>query len=232
MTRTPKLAKRPRAHVGLTIVLASVVIIVSAWSNGSVFHTTLQAQSPTVVLPLHVHLTPGTDTVPSWIEERVERANLIFQPHRIRFAISGSEPLDAVHADLPDRTARDALERYLRAQRINIFVVDRLADVDIAGRDIRGVHWRYRAERSRHYIILSRLGGAGVLAHELGHFLGNPRHSQEEGNVMSYSWGTSTPIFSPSQARRMSAYIRQSLERGELISSPLRTSPHSGILAR
>ena len=67
----------------------------------------------------------------------------------------------------------------LESGAINLFIVDRLDDIDIPGEQIRGVHWRDPKARTRkRWIFLSRIAGAMVLAHELGHYFSLP-HSKE-----------------------------------------------------
>ena len=65
-----------------------------------------------------------------------------------------------------------------------MFVVGRLADVDVAGDEIRGVHWRLRGDRARRWVILSKIARSLVLTHELGHFFGLP-HSSHDISVMN-----------------------------------------------
>jgi hypothetical protein len=67
---------------------------------------------------------------------------------------------------------------------VHVFVVGRLADVDIAGNEIRGVHWRERADRTHRWVILSKIAGSLVLPHELGHFFGLP-HSTHDISLMN-----------------------------------------------
>jgi hypothetical protein len=48
-----------------------------------------------------------------------------------------------------------------------------------------GVHWRFRGDTAKRYVIVSKIAFGGVTAHELGHFFGNG-HSQVRNNIMSY----------------------------------------------
>ena len=177
-------------------------------------------QTPRVTLPIVFHL-PSTDGVPiaeeAWLSARISRANTIFAPHGISFMIRGTAPLADEHRRIETRSDRDRLGRHLLPGVIDCYVVEALKDVDIPDRYIRGVHWRSRGNRSRHYVILSSQGGEGVLAHELGHFLGNPQHRWVRGNVMSYDWGAETPIFDPDQSLRMRRFLERAIQQRALV---------------
>jgi hypothetical protein len=71
-----------------------------------------------------------------------------------------------------------------------------------------------------HLVVLAGYAGPGILAHELGHYLGNRRHSDVPGNVMSYDWaGRTTPVFDADQTRRMRRFVRRALASGALAAS-------------
>jgi hypothetical protein len=89
-------------------------------------------------------------------------------------------------------------------------------DVDEPGRERRGVHW-YKAGTSRpHVIIVSTLAGDYVLAHELGHYFGNPAHSPVAGNLMSYVPGIRPPFLSDEQKRRIQRALTSMRRHKEL----------------
>lgn len=158
-----------------------------------------------------------------WIDERVRWANRIFEPAAIAFAQRAREPLAAEHTDLVSRADRHALGPLIEGQRIHVFIVRSLANVDVEGDFIRGVHWRSRrggpgpGDSRRHYVILSAIAGPTVLAHELGHFFGNP-HSPTPGNVMSYERGSGPPFFDEQQLRRIRRHRERFLRSEELVS--------------
>lgn len=170
------------------------------------------------VLPLAVHVVE-VDGRPvaseAFMRERVERANAIFAPYRVAFALEERLPLPAAHAHLESRADRDALAPYARKQVIDWFMVDSLRDVDEPERMRRGVHWHARGS-SAHYVILSTLGGPDVLAHELGHYLGNPEHSPTPGNLMSYERGDVPPFLDATQLARMERALRGYFSSGQL----------------
>lgn len=175
------------------------------------------------VLPLALHVveqdgTPVADQ--AFIAERIARANEIYAPYAVGFAVQERMPLLAAHAQLSSRADRDALAAYLKRKVINCFVVASLRDVDEPERMRRGVHWHAASRGGAHYVIISTLGGRDVLSHELGHFLGNPEHSPTPGNLMSYERGPMLPFLDPAQIQRLERSLRGYLRRGELALVP------------
>ena len=82
-----------------------------------------------------------------------------------------------------------------------------------------GVHWRPRghgAAEGAHFVIVSAIAGPTVLAHELGHFFGNP-HSDVPGNLMSYERGEGPPVLDEVQMRRARGRAHSFIESGELV---------------
>jgi hypothetical protein len=174
----------------------------------------------TVVLPIQVHVVhvDGRAVVPpEFVDRQFASANAIFAAYGVGFAhVAEPVALAAEHAALETRADRDALGAYVRRGAIHCFVVRSLRDVDDPSRMRRGVHWRSRTHAGAHYVVLSSIAGADVLAHELGHFLGNPSHSETPGNLMSYARGAVPPFLDARQQRRMRAAIRVYRRRGEL----------------
>ena len=169
-------------------------------------------------LPLTVH---AVGRVPEgFVEARVTRANEIFAPYRVGFVVVRRLPLAAAHAELVTRADRDALGAYVQQRVIDVFVVESLRDVDEAERMRRGVHWHSSTFPGAHFVILSLLGGPDVMAHELGHYLGNPEHSQTPGNLMSYERGEGSPFLDPPQLARVERALRGYFARKELVPAP------------
>jgi hypothetical protein len=121
-----------------------------------------------------------------WFKSQVEGANRIFSAVSIGFSVEKISLSNSDLADVRDASVRDELGRQHRGEAglISVFVVDRLADIDVANAEIRGVHWRHRSGNQMHYVILSEIAGALVLAHELGHFFGLP-HSRYPASIMN-----------------------------------------------
>ena len=169
------------------------------------------------VLPIAVHVVhvDGSPVVPrSFVDQQLERANAIFTPYGVRFAEpSAPPPLAARHAALETREDRDALGAHAAPGVIHCFVVRSLRDVDDPTQMRRGVHWH---APDSHFVILSSSAGLNVLAHELGHFLGNPAHSQTPGNLMSYLPGPGLPVLDGKQLRKLERAVRGYLARKEL----------------
>ncbi len=152
-----------------------------------------------------------------WLDAQVARANEIFAPADVAFRSGERVALEGEGPDLITRGHRHRLNPHVVPNVINVFVVRSLADVDIAGRFIRGVHWRSRrgSASTQHYCILSAIAGSTVLAHELGHFFGNP-HSATPGNIMSYERGEGPPFFDAGQLRRIRRHAERFLRSREL----------------
>ncbi|MET0384817.1 MAG: hypothetical protein ABW321_02605 [Polyangiales bacterium] len=180
-----------------------------------------------VHLGLRLHVAEQSDSPvvdEAFISSRVTRANEIFAPYGVSFEVSSRAPLAARHALQVSREDRDALAEYGAPGAIDVFIVAALRDVDEPGPDDqphwrRGVHW-HAGPRSRfvgrHYVILSSIAGLSVLAHELGHFLGNPEHSHVPGNLMSYEHTDVLPFLDRSQVARLRRALTRYLRSGEL----------------
>ena len=151
-----------------------------------------------------------------WIAGQARDANRVFAPAGVAFRVTAITPLDAKSARMESRRDRHALGAFTRPAVVNCFVVASLRDVDEPGRFRYGVHWRSRAYRGRHYVIISKIAGANVLGHELGHFFGNRRHSDVPGNIMSYTWGPTQPGFDPDQIQTVRDFVQRYLSTGAL----------------
>lgn len=122
----------------------------------------------------------------AWLDAEVAHANELFAAAGIDFEIARIREIDARWAHIATRDHRDALGRRARTPGlISVFLVRQLDDVDIEGKKLFGVHWRYRKDRKKTWVILSaRDKTATALAHELGHFFGLP-HSRYRKSVMN-----------------------------------------------
>lgn len=137
---------------------------------------------------IHLHIVQteaGVVQDLAWVTAQIEQAQRHFALIDTSFEIVAADTLPASELEIDDRDERDALghARFTRGV-VHVFVVGRLADVDIAGNEIRGVHWRERADRTHRWVILSKIAGSLVLSHELGHFFGLP-HSTYDISLMN-----------------------------------------------
>jgi hypothetical protein len=172
-----------------------------------------------VGLWFHVAQRDGTDVAPArFMADELAQANVIYERLGLRFVDVGHSPIAARHARLDTRKDRDLLAPYVKRGVVNCFVTGTLMDVDEPGRERRGVHWH--APNGAHYVILSAISGPYVLAHELGHFFGNPRHSDTPGNLMSYTRTDAVPFFDALQIARVQRTAKQLIKRRELVPQP------------
>jgi hypothetical protein len=174
-----------------------------------------------VPLALWVATRDGAPVVDeAFVSAQLSWANRLFERFSIRFRPTARETTAEPSARLETRADRDALAEHRHPGAISVFFVERLRDVDEPERLRMGVHWRLRRDRSVHYVVVSSIAVKDVLAHELGHFFGNP-HSDVPNNIMSYRRdGETEPFFDDRQGRR----IRRSLDR-YLASGELRLLP-------
>ena len=177
----------------------------------------LAAGPTTLTIDVQIARIDGEPVVPgAFVQERLDAANRIYAPYGVQFAVGTTLDLGAEHAALETAADRDALGALVRPFAINLFVVRSLRDVDEPERMRRGVHWHSRSHAGKHYVILSSIAGPDVLAHELGHYLGNPKHSEVAGNLMSYQRGDEPPFLDAAQVRRIQRTLRGYRKSGEL----------------
>lgn len=178
----------------------------------------LKAETPWV-LPLQLHVAeqdgkPVADE--KFLASQVAHARKVFEQAAVDFVERERMRLPARHAVLSSRADRDALSDHVSPPAIHIMVVASLMDVDEPGRIRRGVHWTARKPPHKHFVIVSAISGPYVLAHELGHFLGNREHSDVAGNIMSYQLTDALPFFDADQKRRIAAKVEELVRLGEL----------------
>lgn len=178
------------------------------------------AEQPVVRLGLAVHV-PRERQEPvvseAFIQRQVAMANRVFAPYGVAFERREHHERAARHARMETRADRNALSAFVRPRLINVFMVASLRDVDEPKRMRRGVHWHSSTHPRSHYVILSSISFDAVLAHELGHFLGNRSHSTTPGNLMSYRHTDVLPFLDETQQRRLRQRLADYLRTGELV---------------
>jgi hypothetical protein len=152
-----------------------------------------------------------------WLTAEIDAAQTLFTPFGVRFAKGAGAPLDAHLAHMETRADRDALASHVAPHVIDVFVVQSLRDIDDTKQMRRGVHWH--APSGAHYLILIATAPTTVLAHELGHYFGNP-HSPVVDNVMCYERTGATVFFDAVQGKRIAARARAYVRSGELLPIP------------
>jgi hypothetical protein len=170
--------------------------------------------SATHCASLRVFLTATSESPSSsdsdrrFLDRQVTEANRLLGLAGLGFEVA-STTLIAAPPETTTRADRDGLGDLAQpTSQIDLFIVSRLADVDArTPTEIRGVHWRQRKDRERRYIILSRISGDFVLAHELGHYFGLP-HSDHDISIMN-----KRPRATPPEARSFATAELSALRR-------------------
>lgn len=151
----------------------------------------------------------------AWIDEQIADANRLYAPMGVAFRRQSAPALPERHAEVHTQGDRDGFASLAGERRIDVFLVAALEDVDEPGRMRKGVCWTSRPDKKR-YIVLSAIAPRTVLAHELGHFFGNP-HVTTEDNVMSYRRTGAFPFFDGEQSARIRAAAVGFVRRGRLL---------------
>jgi hypothetical protein len=151
-----------------------------------------------------------------WLDAELDAAQTLFATFGVRFSHTRGPVLDAWLAHVESRADRDALAGRAQPQVVNVFVVGSLRDVDDPTQMRRGVHWHAPGRERTHYVIVVATAPPTVLAHELGHFFGNP-HSHVVDNVMSYERSGAAVFFDAEQGRRIAARARDYLRSADLL---------------
>ena len=153
----------------------------------------------------------------AWLAAEIDAAEALFEPFGVRFAKADGAPLEARVAHVETRADRNALASHVTPHVIDVFVVGSLRDVDDPTQVRRGVHGH--APSGAHYLILVASAPRTVLAHELGHYFGNP-HSHVLDNVMSYERSGAPVFFDADQGKRIAARALTYVKSGELLPVP------------
>lgn len=185
-----------------------------------------QGCSPTVKhcfgVVLHVVLDERGKPVQTadWLATQLAETNRHFGPIGVNFEIVDVRPLPPRFETVVTRADRDALGRKRYSRKVlHAFLVGRLHNVDEPG-EIRGVHWRLRGRRSRHWVVLASIAPDWVLAHEIGHFFGLP-HSRYPISIMNKSPREEPPeaerTFAKPEYARMKRRLKRFIRSRELL---------------
>jgi hypothetical protein len=175
----------------------------------------LQRPADTFTLRVAIVTDPAGQPVAQeqWLTQQMAQAQELFAPFGVGFVRQDAPPLTNAAEHVETRSDRDALADRVQPHVVNVFVVGSLRDVDEPDRMRKGVHWH--APAGRHYIIVVATAPPSVLAHELGHFFGNP-HSSVRDNVMSYERSGAPVFFDAAQGKRIAARAKEYVTSGEL----------------
>jgi hypothetical protein len=195
----------------LLVAVIALVVLVAPRTRARAATARKQPKPVTLEVVFHVADMDGQPVADaSYLDPRLERANEIFAPLGVTFVRKELRPLGAEHAVIDDVAGRDVLGGEVTRGVVNCFVVRTFRDLGDPNVLRRGVHWHSRTHRGAHFVILSsRSHDINVLAHELGHFMGNPQHSETHGNIMSYDRGDELPVFDAKQIRNVQRAARR-----------------------
>jgi hypothetical protein len=147
----------------------------------------------------------------AWIQKQWAAVDRLYAGFGIRFERRASHELPEKNARLETKEDRDALGEHFVDGVVNVFFVKALMDIDEIGRIRQGVCWR--APKQKRFVAVASNAGPTVLAHELGHLLGNG-HSKVVDNVMSYDRSGGPVFFDSNQKKTMRRTALQLLRDG------------------
>ncbi len=142
-----------------------------------------------VTFEISMHVVKDVQT-PDWLATQAAIANKHFAATEVAFEVTSQDELAATAAHLVTRADRDALAKLVTDNKIHVFVIGKLENVDDAKLPVHGVTWRGGGKK---YIIIAADSPDRVLAHELGHVFGLP-HSTYAISIMNKTKRARPPI--------------------------------------
>ncbi len=158
-----------------------------------------------------VHVNGERVVDDAWVDAQWAAVDRLYKDIGIRFERHWADPVPETSARLETKEDRDALGAYFVDGVINVFFVKALLDIDEIGRIRMGVCWR--TPKRKRFVAVASNAKPTVLAHELGHFLGNG-HSKVVDNVMSYDRTGKPVFFDSAQKKTIRATALQLLRDG------------------
>ncbi len=192
-----------RAKRAVSLVASFIVTLYAAQSNAQPA-TKKPAQLPAMPLSIAVAEQHGKPVVKCpWLRRQVAEAERLLSAQRVHVKVVKRRRLPARYVALEKAKDRDALVKHLERKVINVFVVRTLRDVHDPRYLIQGVRWRNLRNLRKDYIIVAASASPTTLAHELGHYFGNP-HSYVDNNIMSYKRSDPSKVrFNAKQGAKM-----------------------------
>jgi hypothetical protein len=203
------------SHARRTLVISISALALTAGTAGPVrSENTARADDaqqpllPLTVAVAAVHVNGERVVDDAWVDAQWAAVDGLYAGIGIRFERRWVDPLPETSARLETKEDRDALGDHFVEGAVNVFFVKSLLDIDEIGRIRMGVCWR--APGNKRFVAVASNAKPTVLAHELGHFLGNG-HSKVVDNVMSYDRTGGPVFFDATQKKTMRATARKLL---------------------